>query len=117
MELFCAVKTVNPNVAVVLFNGHPLLLDELSRNAAAILQAWLPGTEGGHAILDLLTGTKNPSGKLPMTFPRNMGQIPIYYNHFSTGRPLTGTDPQRFVSKYTALPVWIRIKLCRVLLF
>ena len=50
MELFCAVKTVNPNVAVVLFNGHPLLLDELSRNAAAILQAWLPGTEGGHAI-------------------------------------------------------------------
>lgn len=52
-----------------------------------------------------------------MTFPRNMGQIPIYYNHFSTGRPLTGTDPQRFVSKYTALPVWIRIKLCRVLLF
>ena len=104
MELFCAVKTVNPNVAVVLFNGHPLLLDELSRNAAAILQAWLPGTEGGHAILDLLTGTKNPSGKLPMTFPRNMGQIPIYYNHFSTGRPLTGTDPQRFVSKYTDAP-------------
>ena len=104
MELFCAVKTVNPNVAVVLFNGHPLLLDELSRNAAAILQAWLPGTEGGHAILDLLTGTKNPSGKLPMTFPRNMGQIPIYYNHFSTGRPLTGTDPQRFVSKYTDTP-------------
>lgn len=103
MELFCAVKTVNPNVAVVLFNGHPLL-DELSRNAAAILQAWLPGTEGGHAILDLLTGTKNPSGKLPMTFPRNMGQIPIYYNHFSTGRPLTGTDPQRFVSKYTDTP-------------
>ena len=104
MELFCSVKTVNPNVAVVLFNGHPLLLDELSRNAAAILQAWLPGTEGGHAILDLLTGTKNPSGKLPMTFPRNMGQIPIYYNHFSTGRPLTGTDPQRFVSKYTDTP-------------
>ena len=104
MELFCAVKAANPNVAVVLFNGRPLLLDELSRDAAAILEAWLPGTEGGHAILDLLTGTKNPSGKLPMTFPRNMGQIPIYYNHFSTGRPLTGTDPQRFVSKYTDAP-------------
>lgn len=104
MELFCAVRTVNPNVAVVLFNGRPLLLDELSRDAAAILEAWFPGTEGGHAILDLLTGTKNPSGKLPMTFPRNMGQIPIYYNHFSTGRPLTGTDPQRFVSKYTDAP-------------
>ena len=104
MELFCAVRTANPNVAVVLFNGRPLLLDKLSRDAAAILEAWFPGTEGGHAILDLLTGTKNPSGKLPMTFPRNMGQIPIYYNHFSTGRPLTGTDPQRFVSKYTDAP-------------
>ena len=104
MELFRAVRAANPNVAVVLFNGRPLLLDELSRDAAAILEAWLPGTEGGHAILDLLTGTKNPSGKLPMTFPRNMGQIPIYYNHFSTGRPLTGTDPQRFVSKYTDAP-------------
>ena len=104
MELFRAVRAVNPNVAVVLFNGRPLLLDELSRDAAAILEAWFPGTEGGHAILDLLTGTKNPSGKLPMTFPRNMGQIPIYYNHFSTGRPLTGTDPQRFVSKYTDAP-------------
>ena len=104
MELFCAVRAANPNVAVVLFNGRPLLLDELSRDAAAILEAWFPGTEGGHAILDLLTGTKNPSGKLPMTFPRNMGQIPIYYNHFSTGRPLAGTDPQRFVSKYTDAP-------------
>ena len=104
MELFCAVRAANPNVAVVLFNGRPLLLDELSRDAAAILEAWFPGTEGGHAILDLLTGTKNPSGKLPMTFPRNMGQIPIYYNHFCTGRPLTGTDPQRFVSKYTDAP-------------
>lgn len=104
MELFRAVRAANPNVAVVLFNGRPLLLDELSRDAAAILEAWFPGTEGGHAILDLLTGTKNPSGKLPMTFPRNMGQIPIYYNHFSTGRPLTGTDPQRFVSKYTDAP-------------
>ncbi len=104
MELFCAVKAANPNVAVVLFNGRPLLLEELSRDAAAVLEAWFPGTEGGHAILDLLTGTKNPSGKLPMTFPRNMGQIPIYYNHFSTGRPLTGTDPQRFVSKYTDAP-------------
>ena len=51
MELFRAVKAANPNVAVVLFNGRPLLLDELSRDAAAILQAWLPGTEGGHAIL------------------------------------------------------------------
>ena len=104
MELFCAVRAANPNVAVVLFNGRPLLLDELSRDAAAILEAWFPGTEGGHAILDLLTGTKNPSGKLPMTFPRNMGQIPISYNHFSTGRPLAGTDPQRFVSKYTDAP-------------
>ena len=104
MELFRAVKAVNPHVAVVLFNGRPLLLDEFSRDAAAILEVWMPGTEGGHAILDLLTGAKNPSGKLPMTFPRNMGQIPIYYNHFSTGRPLQTNDPQRFVSKYTDTP-------------
>lgn len=101
LELFRAVKAVNPHVAVVLFNGRPLLLEELSRDAAAILEVWLPGTEGGHAILDLLTGAKNPSGKLPMTFPRNIGQIPIYYNHFSTGRPLQTDVPQRFVSKYT----------------
>ena len=104
MELFRAVKAVNPNVAVVLFSGRPLLLDELSRDAAALLEVWMPGTEGGHAILDLLTGAKNPSGKLPMTFPRNMGQIPIYYNHFSTGRPLKAGDLQRFVSKYTDAP-------------
>ena len=67
--------------------GRPLLLEEVRENVDAILYAWHPGTMAGPAIADLLFGIASPSGKLPVTFPRAVGQIPIYYNHKNTGRP------------------------------
>lgn len=82
-----------PFVAIVLA-GRPLALEWLHHHAAAVLMAWHPGTEGAAAIADVLFGNVNPSGKLPVTFPRSVGQVPIYYNHKSTGRPLP-TDDRR----------------------
>lgn len=81
------VKAVNPNMAVVLFCGRPLVLTEILDDIPALAVAWQPGTEGGNAIANLLFGEVNFSGKLPMTFPRSEGQIPIYYNSYRTGRP------------------------------
>ncbi len=104
MDLFRAVWDVNPNILVVLFNGRPLDLRELSQKAKGILEVWLPGTEGGHAVVDTLLGTSTPQGKLPMSFPYCVGQVPISYNLFSTGRP-TGPDQHpRFTSRYTDIP-------------
>ena len=72
---------------MVLFNSRPLVFEWASQNIPAILVAWQPGFETGNALADVLTGKQNPSGKLPVTFPRTLGQVPIYYNHLSTGRP------------------------------
>jgi len=72
---------------MVLFNSRPLVFDWASQNIPAILVAWQPGFETGNALADVLTGKVNPSGKLPITFPRSLGQVPIYYNHLNTGRP------------------------------
>ena len=72
---------------VVLMNGRPLTIPWLADNAPALLEAWYPGTEGGNAVADVLFGKVDPSGKLPMSFPRNVGQIPISYNELPTGRP------------------------------
>jgi beta-glucosidase len=88
---------------VVLLNGRPLTINWMSENTPAILESWYPGTEGGNAIADVLFGDINPGGKLPVTFPRSVGQIPIYYNHMNTGRPL-GVDP-KYASKYLDMPV------------
>lgn len=99
-QLFDAVYTVNKNIVVVLMNGRPLAIEELANNAAAILETWYLGSESGNAIADVLFGDYNPSGKLPISFPRNVGQCPIYYNHFSTGRP-TDFDNNVFWSHYT----------------
>jgi len=80
------LKTGKP-VVVVLFNGRPLTINWIDEHIPAILEAWFPGTRGGSAIADVLFGDYNPSGKLPMTFPRSVGQIPIYYDMKNTGRP------------------------------
>ncbi|MBE6537828.1 MAG: beta-glucosidase BglX [Ruminococcaceae bacterium] len=86
-DLAKEVLAVNENAAVLLFTGRPLVLTSLSEKAPAILNMWFPGTEGGNAAAKLLFGDANPSGKVTMSFPKAVGQCPIYYNHPSTGRP------------------------------
>ena len=81
------VAAVNYNTVAVTFSGRPLAFPELDANIPAILHMWMPGTEGGNAAADLLFGKVNPSGKLSMSFPKAVGQCPIYYNHTNTGRP------------------------------
>ncbi len=85
-------------VAVVLFNGRPLTLEGVVDDAPAILEAWFPGVEAGNAVADVVFGAVNPGGKLPVSFPRRVGQVPIYYNHEPTGRPCDVT--QKYVSRY-----------------
>ncbi|MDC6355372.1 MULTISPECIES: beta-glucosidase BglX [unclassified Robiginitalea] len=86
-ELLEAVHAVNPNIVLVLMNGRPLTINWAAEHVPAILEAWHLGTESGHAIAEVLYGDYNPSGKLPMTFPKSVGQIPVYYSHLATGRP------------------------------
>lgn len=95
------VQTGKP-VVLVVFAGRPLTLDWEDVHVNAILNVWAPGTEAGHAISDVLYGDYNPSGKLTMTFPRNVGQIPLYYNHKRTGRPFNAQN--KFTSKYLDAP-------------
>lgn len=87
-ELAEEVIKANPNTAVLLFTGRPLAITKLDGIAPAILNMWFPGTEGGNSAADLLFGDANPSGKVTMTFPKNVGQCPIYYNHTNTGKPI-----------------------------
>lgn len=102
-EFLVELKKLGKPVVLVLMNGRPLTLGWESENMDAILEAWFPGTMGGDAIAQTLYGVNNPSGKLPMTFPRSVGQVPIYYNHKNTGRPYLGaSDPeQKYKSRYT----------------
>jgi beta-glucosidase len=86
-ELLEAVIKVNKNVVVVLMNGRPLDITCMAEAVPAILETWHLGSQAGAAIADVLFGDYNPSGKLPVTFPRSAGQLPLYYNHLSTGRP------------------------------
>ncbi|MFT3985595.1 MAG: glycoside hydrolase family 3 C-terminal domain-containing protein, partial [Lachnospiraceae bacterium] len=104
-KLLKEVGKVNDNIVVVLFHGRPLDIREVTKQAKAVMAAWLPGTEGGHAVCDLLFGTKEPSGRLSMCFPYSVGQVPLSYNHFSTGRPYDGNKKNRFQSKYLDAPV------------
>ena len=99
-ELLEAVYAVNKNIVLVLMNGRPLTINWASEKIPAIVEAWQLGTESGNAIAQILYGDYNPSGKLPMTFPRSVGQIPIYYNHKNTGRPVIPAPNQVFWSHY-----------------
>lgn len=102
LELIQAIHATGKPYAVVLMNGRPLSIDWVSSNSPAILETWFAGTQGGNAIADALFGDVNPGGKLPVTFPRSVGQVPIYYNHKNTGRP-PGYDPKP-ASKYIDIP-------------
>jgi len=96
-----AVAALGKPVVLVLTNGRPLVLDWFERNVNAIVETWFLGSQAGHAIADVLLGDYNPSGKLTMSFPVHTGQIPVYYNHFRTGRPLTEANRhQKYISQY-----------------
>ncbi len=102
-EFLAELKKLGKPIVLVLLNGRPLTISWENQNMDAILEAWYPGTRGGDAIAQTLFGANNPNGKLPMSFPRNVGQSPIYYNHKNTGRPYLGlSDPeQKYKSRYT----------------
>jgi beta-glucosidase len=97
LELFQAVAATGKPVIVVLFNGRPLAIPEISTNAAAILEAWHPGVQGGNGVADVLFGDASPAGRLTTSFPYDVGQIPIYYNHLNTGRPGIGEYKGNYV--------------------
>jgi len=98
--LLRALRTTGKPLVLVLMNGRPLTINWERDNADALLETWYAGTEGGHAIADVLFGDENPSGKLPISFPRSLGQIPTYYNHLRIGRPFTPGKPPNYTSQY-----------------
>ncbi|MFA6092484.1 MAG: beta-glucosidase BglX [Elusimicrobiota bacterium] len=103
-ELVQAVHASGKPLVVLVNAGRPLIFDSAAENAAAVLYAWWLGSEAGNAIADVLFGDYNPSAKLPITFPRSEGQIPIYYNRFNTGRPPQTETSNIYVSAYIDLP-------------
>jgi beta-glucosidase len=102
LDLVKAVRATGKPVVVVLMNGRPLIINWIAENTPAILETWFAGSQAGNAIADVLFGDVNPGGKLPVTFPRAIGQIPIYYNHMNTGRPPNPNN--KYSSKYLDLP-------------
>ena len=105
LELLKRVYEVNKNIAVVFYMGRPLVLTEPEKYAKAMIAAFLPGTMGGTGIADVLYGVRTPGGRVPMSFPESVGQIPVYHNEFSTGRPYRkdGAE-QKYVSRYLDVP-------------
>ena len=102
-KLLRAVMATGKPLVLVLMNGRPLTLEWEARHVPAIVEAWFPGVQGGNAVARILFGDVNPSAKLPVTFPRSIGQIPLYYNALSTGRPFT--DPKaKYESRYLDSP-------------
>jgi beta-glucosidase len=100
-ELIDAIKATGKPFVVVLFNGRPLTLGDVAASSPAILEAWFPGVEAGNAVADVVFGKVDPGGKLPVSFPQRLGQVPIYYNHEPTGRPCDVT--QKYNSRYRDL--------------
>ena len=104
-RLLKEIVSINPNTAVVLFNGRPLDIREICESSKAVLEAWMPGTEGGMALMNILSGTHEPTGRLPMSFPYCVGQVPIHYDSFPTGRFYDEKQKEnRFLSKYLDIP-------------
>jgi beta-glucosidase len=101
-DLIAAVKASGKPFVVVLFNGRPLTLDDVAAQSPALLEAWFGGVEAGNAVADVVFGKVNPGGKLPVSFPQRLGQVPIYYNREPTGRPCDAT--QKYNSRYRDLP-------------
>ncbi|MHA0856808.1 glycoside hydrolase family 3 N-terminal domain-containing protein [Paenibacillus sp. CMAA1364] len=105
LQLIAHMRTLNKPIVIVLFNGRPLDLRGVHDQADAVLEAWFPGSEGANAITDILFGDVNPSGRLSMSFPQAVGQIPVYYNHYNTGRPKKESEPDnRYASQYLDIP-------------
>lgn len=102
LDLVKAIHAAGKPYVVVLINGRPLTINWLAENSPAILEAWFPGTMAGPAVVDTLFGDADPGGKLPVSFPRSVGQIPVYYNHKRTGRPFDAS--QKYTSKYLDVP-------------
>ena len=103
-ELLKALVATGKPVVLVLFTGRPLTLEWEAEHVPAMLNVWFGGTQAAEAIGDVLFGDVNPSGKLPATFPRSVGQIPLFYNHKNTGRPLLGDKFEKFRSNYLDVP-------------
>ncbi|WP_080873209.1 beta-glucosidase BglX [Oceanobacillus timonensis] len=105
LHLLAALAKLEKPIVTILFNGRPLDLHGVIEHSDALVEAWFPGTEGGNALADLLYGDQNFSGKLTMSFPYSVGQVPVYYNHYNTGRPKGAADAQvRYVSQYLDSP-------------
>lgn len=105
LELVQAIRKLNKPMVTLLFNGRPLDLHGVIEQSSAVVECWFPGSEGAFAISDVLYGDVNPSGRLSMSFPYTLGQVPVYYNHFQTGRPMKVSEPDnRYTSKYLDIP-------------
>ncbi len=102
LDLIKALHATGKPIVVVLMNGRPLTINWIAENTPAILETWFAGTQAGNAIADVLFGDVNPGGKLPVTFPRSVGQEPLYYNHMNTGRPPDANS--KWTSKYLDVP-------------
>ena len=105
VEFIQQIAAVAKKTVLILFNGRPLVLTDVVDHVDAIVEAWFPGIEGSHALVDVLSGKRNPSGRLSMSFPYANGQVPVYYNALNTGRPAHQSDHSpRFLSKYLDCP-------------
>lgn len=103
--LIARLAKLKKPMAAILFNGRPLELTGWLDQVSAVIEAWYPGSEAGSALADVIFGDYNPSGRLSMNFPYTVGQIPVYYDHYSTGRPRDlKPEESRYVSRYLDAP-------------